>query len=345
MYVSSLFTFLFLTLLSCAPHYQDYPVLGTEEFAAESRIILEGKAAIQSLEGKEVYPLPEDALDVYEDLIAEDDILNIVIFHPSRLDLMESIQTINEEMGGFHVLEGAISLPHIANPIPVAGLTLAEARKIIEDKFRECIKDIEVFISYQARLFHRVELTGLVEKTNFPLNGHTRLYEVLVNAKMHPGANLYASYVLREGIQLNVDLYKLIHNGDMSQNIVMKAGDKIFIASPADSILTIMGEVRFPRLLPIPYGSLSLREALALAGGIPYTGCESNIAIIRGSIECPKIYIIPWKFALHEPNENLLLIPKDIVYVSQKPITQWNLFLSQLQPTLNLIPTWRQIHR
>lgn len=335
-----------LILLSCnAPHYQDYPVLGTTEFIADSCMIREGKPAIQSMEGKEVYPLPADAFDVYEDLIAEGDILNIVIHHPSRSDLMASIQAVNTGMGGFQVMNGAISLPCIDDPIVVAGKPLSEARRTIRDRFREQINDVDVFISYKERLSHHIELTGLGRGANIPVNGNIRLYEVLVSVNPPPDANLFASYVLRDGVQLNVDLYKLIHEGDMSQNIVMKAGDKIFIASPADGVLLVMGEVRLPRAVPVPYGFLSLRTALALAGGIPYTGNERNIAVIRGGVECPKIYVIPWKFALHEPNDNLLLIPGDIIYVSQKPITQWNIFLSQLEPTVNLIPAWRAIHR
>ncbi len=51
------------------------------------------------------------------------------------------------------------------------------------------------------------------------------------------------SYVVRNGEPLPVDLFKLMNQGDMSQNIVMRGGDKIFIANPRDANVMIMGEV------------------------------------------------------------------------------------------------------
>ena len=47
-------------------------------------------------------------------------------------------------------------------------------------------------------------------------------------------ANLFMSYVIREGRPLPIDLYKLMNEGDMDQNIVMRGGDKIFIANDAN---------------------------------------------------------------------------------------------------------------
>jgi polysaccharide export outer membrane protein len=87
--------------------------------------------------------------------------------------------------------------------------------------------------------------------------------------------------------------------------------------------------------LAIPSGSVSLRQALAQAGGIPYTGDKSYIQIIRGSIAQPKIYTLSWEHVIHLPNDSLLLMPGDIVYVAAKPITEWNRFISQLLPSFS----------
>ena len=76
-------------------------------------------------------------------------------------------------------------------------------------------------------------------------------------------------------------------------------------------------------------------EALAEARGIPYTGDKSCIFVIRGSIQKPKIYQLNWEHVLHLPNDSLLLMPGDIVYVASKPITEWNRFISQLLPSFS----------
>ena len=119
----------------------------------------------------------------------------------------------------------------------------------------------------------------------------------------------------------------------MSQNIVMQGGDKIYIAEPSAASLMVMGEVGRERTIALPNGFMSLRQALAESGGIPFTGDKSYIQIIRGSIARPKIYTVSWEHVIHLPNDSLLLMPGDIVYVAAKPITEWNRFISQLLPS------------
>ena len=167
-----------------------------------------------------------------------------------------------------------------------------------------------------------------------PVDGKIRLYEVLSTAKMGRDANLFMSYVSREGRHLPVDLYRLMNQGDMDQNVVMKGGDKVFIANPHDAVVMVMGEVGYPRAVDVPYGFIPLPVALVSAGGIPFTGDRKNIQIIRGDLRCPKIYMISWEHIVNLPNQSMLLIPGDTVYVSEKPITKWNRFMGQLMPTL-----------
>lgn len=321
-----------LLCAACTPYCHDYPIMGADEFVTDSYTIRQGKFAILAMEGIQVDPLPCDAMEEYQDTIAEDDILSIVIYHPKRQDLMKSFEFINEVGGGFRVVEGKVNLPDIS-PVYVEGMSLDEARLRIQDNFRENIQDVEVFVTYQERLQRRIELTGTVAHSTVPVNGKIRLYEVIANAHIPPDANLFMSYVVRDGRPLAVDLYKLVNEGDMSQNIVMRGGDKIFIANKADSSVMMMGEVGSSRPVHLPYGFMSLREALVHAGGIPFSGDKRHIQVIRGDLQCPKIYVLAWEHITYLPNDSLLLIPGDTVYVSATPITEWNRFISQLLPS------------
>lgn len=318
----------------CSPRF-DYCVEGADEFVIDSYKIRQGKFSILEMEGMDWGELPCDALDEYRDVIAEDDILNIAIYHPKRRDLMDSIHFINETIG-FRVLDGMIDIPDI-DAVEVEGLTLDEARIRLQNKFREQIKDVEVFITYKDRLQRKVELAGRVAVPYIPVDGKIRLYEVLSRAAVPNNANFFMSYVVRDGCPLPVDIHKLMNNGDMCQNIVMRGGDKVFIADPADSRAMVMGEVMRPTPVNLPYGSMSLREALVVAGGIPFTGNRNCIMVIRGSLIEPKVYVLSWEHIVHLPNDSLLLIPGDTVYVSEKPITQWNRFISQLLPSSEFI--------
>lgn len=324
-----------LILNSCGrPPCHDYAIMGCDEFVMDSYKIRQGKFAILEMQGIEVEELPEYTMDEFLDVIAEDDILNITIYHPNRKDLMESIRFINEAMDGFRVKGGMISLPDIS-PVHILGLTLEDARIKLTNAYREEIQNIEVFITYRDRLDKKVELTGQVTTPTVPVDGKIRLYEVIAKAHIPKDANFFMSYVMRDGCPLAVDMHKLINQGDMCQNIVMHGGDKIFIAAKEDSAVMMMGEVRSPQPVTLPYGFMSLREALVQAGGIPFTGDLRHIQVIRGDLKCPKIYLLSWEHIIHLPNNSLLLIPGDTVYVSEKPITQWNRFIDQLLPSFN----------
>lgn len=335
---------LILIATSCSTPCHDYAIMGADEFVTDSYCIRQGKLAILAMEGIDVGELPPDAMDEYRDVIAEDDILNIAIFHPSRKDLMDCIQFINDTVGGFRVRNGYVEIPDIA-AVEVVGLTLEEARQKLGDKYREQIHDVEIFVSYKDRLSRKVELTGMVEIPTVPVDGKIRLYEVIAKSHIPPMANLFMSYVVRDGCPLPIDMHRLINKGEMCQNIVMRGGDKVFIANPADSTVILMGELRAPKAVSLPYGFMSLREALVAAGGIPFTGDSHHIQVIRGNLLCPKIYVLSWEHIVHLPNDSLLLMPGDCVYISEKPITQWNRFIEQLLPSFNGLQTGYNVYR
>lgn len=325
-------------LSGCRSCRFNYCVEGADAFVIDSYRIRQGKLAILEMEGKEVPPLPCEAMDEYEDLIAEDDILNIAVYHPTRRDLMEAIAYINNTIG-FRVINGCVDIPDIL-PVEVIGLTLEEARHSIQTICREQIRDVEIFLSYKDRLARKVELAGNVRCPSIPVDGKMRLFETLSRAQVPNNVNFFMSYVVRDGCPLPVDLHKLVVEGDMCQNIVMRGGDKIFIADLTEARAMVMGEVWRPTPVPLPGGYISLREALVIAGGIPVArGDRDCIQVIRGGLVNPKIYVLSWEHIVHLPNDSLLLMPGDIVYVGTRPIAQWNDFMSQLMPSFTNVAT------
>jgi len=324
---------LLLLLVSCSKRLPcDLEVMGLCEFAEESSIAQEGKYGIWEIEGK-CSEIDEGTLCEYVDLISEDDRLNIAVYHPTRIDLMVSVQELCQRIGGFRVTEGCIQLPGYEK-VKVDGLTLNQAKEKIVTELRKDIKDIDVFIVFSERPSHKVEVSGMAVLADIPVDGKVRLYEIIAKAKIPPTANLHSSYVLRNGQFLKVDMVRLIKNGDMSQNIVMMPNDKVYIASPQDSSILVMGEVNRVGLIPLLNGALSLREALVLSGGIPYSGDRQNINVIRTQGDCPKIFVMSWYDLIHYPANQQLLVPGDVVYVSATPITEWSRFMDELKPTL-----------
>jgi polysaccharide export outer membrane protein len=322
---------LFLLVVGCSPSYHGKDIFGADEFVRDSYRIKESKNAILEMQGKETEDLAQDLLQEYKDTIQEDDVLTIILYYPKREDLMGAVKLISDSLG-YKVSDGKITLPDLG-ALEVMGLTLDEAKAKIAGKYNEHFADAEVFLSYKNRILRKVELAGKVAIPNVPVDGKIRIFDVLSKAQIPADANLFKSYVIRDNKLLFVDLYRLIKEGDMSQNIVMRGGDKIYIAEQCSATLMVMGEVKQEGILDLPAGRISLREALARSGGILSSGDNSYIQVIRGSIVKPKIYILSWEHVINLPNDSLYLMPGDIVYVASKPIVEWNRFVSQLLPT------------
>ena len=340
--MKSIFIFFLFFLCACTSNYNGKDVYGADEFVLDSYKIKEGKYSILEMEGNlfEVEELSCDLLEEYTDTIFDDDVLNIAIYHPKRNDIAEAIHKISSSIG-FRVSDGYVYLPDL-EPIKIRGLTLKEAADTIQKTYEKEIKDIEAFVAYKDRIIRKVELAGMVSLSSVPVDGKIRLFDVLSKTRVPPEANLFKSYIIRDGKMLPVDMHKLLKQGDMTQNIVMRGGDKIYIAEPSAATLMVMGEVRNECVIDLPSGSISLREALAKAHGIPFSGDKSYIQVIRGNIATPKIYLLNWEHVIHLPNSSLLLMPGDIIYVASKPITEWNRFISQLLPSFTGIEVARK---
>ena len=328
------FLYLVLFLLSaasCSGPYMGKEMFGADEFVLDSYKIREGKISILEMEGKPFEELDPAYLEEYQDKIYDDDVLQIALYHPKRKDIVEAVHQIGHQVG-YRVVKGEIILPDVP-PVQVGNLTLEEARVKIQAHYQKHIQDTEVFVAYRDRMVKRVELAGLVAVSSVPVDGKVRLFDVLSRARIPPDANLFKSYLIRNNSLVPVDMNRLLKQGDMEQNVVMQGGDKIYIAEPSAASLMVMGEVGRERVINLPAGFMPLRQALAEAGGIPFTGDKSYIQVIRGSITKPKIYTLNWEHVIHLPNDSLLLIPGDIVYVAAKPITEWNRFVSQIVPS------------
>ena len=330
---------LFLSGCSNTPYKGDQ-VVGADEFVVDSYKINEGKFSIMEMEGKPLMTLNPDLLNEYTNTVSNGDVLKVALFHPTRGDLVNAVQSIGSQIG-YAVSGGKITLPEL-EPIEVVGLNLGAARDKIQAAYDREIDEIEVFLTFEKRTVKKVELAGMVGSATIPVNGKLRLFELLAQAKVPSNANFYKSYVVRDGEPIPVDMNKLMKEGDMSQNIVMYGGDKVYIAEPSASTLMVMGEVRQERVIEVPNGSVPLRSVLAMAGGIPYTGDKGVIQVIRGNILRPKIYTLNWKHVMRLPTSSMLLMPGDIVYVAATPITEWNRFIQQIFPTLTGIELFRR---
>lgn len=329
-----LYSLIFLLSACTSPVYQE-TTYGIEDFVADSSQISRGKFAILALKKRsgDSAALWQESC---EETLLDGDEVTLSLYHPRRPDYAQAIQNINNKVG-FRVCDGKMNLPHLGS-IEVDGLTLNQLKQTLQNAYQQELPGSKIFVDFKRKKVRAVQIIGGA-RPMVEIDANTRLSEVIAKAVIPPHSNLFKSLVIREGEELPIDLYRLIHEGDEKQNIVMHDGDQIFIAQGSDAAVMVTGEVLKPKVIPVPYGFIPLREAIAIAGGIPFTASQRCIGVIRGDFIRPKIYCLNWCELEHVSNQSSLLMPGDVVVLSEKPITQWNRFIDQLQPNLGTMQT------
>jgi len=153
-----------------------------------------------------------------------------------------------------------------------------------------------------------------------------------VNSKT---ANLYLAYLARDNVVFPINFKRLLDNGNMSQNILLDDGDIIYIPNNNENKVFVLGEVNVSgvRYFTDP---LDLMEAISSSGGFRTTANRSQVVVVRGDPGKPKVYAVNvLKMMKGESSERFYLERGDSVYVARTAIANWNVFLSQLLPTLS----------
>jgi polysaccharide export outer membrane protein len=136
-----------------------------------------------------------------------------------------------------------------------------------------------------------------------------------------PVANLDNSFVVRGNTRLDIDFASLVYGGNESQNIYLRPGDYIYIASALNQDVYVLGAV--PAWIAPWQPGLTLAQVLAPSYGPetddPYTmGNWHDVLIIRGRLCCPCVIRVDFKNILYGCAKDVYLQPGDLVYVPHK---------------------------
>lgn len=129
--------------------------------------------------------------------------------------------------------DGFVTVP-LVNEIQVVGMTTAQLRKVLEDKYKEFTVDPFVTVRLEAIASSEVFLVGQVSRPGaFPLNGNETLLQILTRAG---GLSVFADrsnirVVRRDGDKITEYIadYDGIIKGDLKQDILLRPGDRIIV--------------------------------------------------------------------------------------------------------------------
>ena len=235
--------------------------------------------------------------------------------------------------------------------VKVAGLTLDQAARVIEEKLTKYIRNPKVGIAPHEIRSETVSIAGAVAKPGmYTLSNGMRLADLFAKAggaatRLYDGqvldaADFSKSVFLRNDKIVPLNFQKAIFSGQLPHNIRLRKGDYIYIAPREESMVFLVGDAKKPyRYMWSP--NLGLLELLSQAGWVNETRW-SHVIIIRGGIVHPQMYKVDLDGILAGKKSNVRLAAGDIVYVPKDNISEYNVFVRKLFPTgqlLNMITT------
>lgn len=229
----------------------------------------------------------------------------------------------------------------------VWGMTIVETKELLERELGKLIRDEpEVMLtlreveSQRVWLLGRLNTPGIYTMTQ-PMtvleaitlaggperagDSDTASSGVGMTQTVQQIADLKHSFLLREGRMLPVDFQRLIHEGDLSQNIYLQSDDFIYLPTVTTQRIHVLGAVANPQAVHFS-DTITAAAAIASAGGPVDDAYLSRLTIIRGSLTDPKVAFVDFRDIMKGKAPNVVLEPHDIVYVPFSPfrkVTQY----------------------
>ncbi len=243
--------------------------------------------------------------------------------------------------------DGTISIAPIGS-IKLAGLTLPAAGELLKSKYRKYLRECNVVLEPLELKNYTFTIGGMVTEPGiYPfVFGSFRLTDAVAMAKglLFTGgtageklllSDLANAYIVRNGKILPVDFVQALEKGDPLYNIPIMNGDYIYIPSLESGKVTILGEVDEPDSVPYQ-PNLTVLQAIGLVGGLKETNSR-EIKVIRGGLKSPVVYTLDIRDMQRGRTMDFALKPKDIVFVPRDGVSEWNVIIRQILPTIQLL--------
>jgi polysaccharide export outer membrane protein len=324
-----------LTISGCDPVPKTPATLGS--YAASNAVLSSQTETLTPDQMREVSDVSADG--AYR--LGPDDIISMTVYLHPELDVPVSGAT-NNVGGALITSDGSVELPLIGG-VHLGGLTLSQARTVVTAAYAKYLTDPKVAIELQQAQSLRYYLLGAFSTPGikYPVHQLTLLEALALGGSVDlKNADLYQAYVAQGSVKLPVDLYALLVNGDLSQNVILAAGDTIVIPSTESENAFVFGAIGKPGAVPFESGSLSLLQALAASDMdlSNYTSASlGRIHIIRAGGNSAQFLIVDAKSILEGKAATFALRPGDIVFVPPTAFASWNQVLDEILPSLNTV--------
>jgi polysaccharide export outer membrane protein len=211
---------------------------------------------------------------------------------------------------------GDVYLPLI-DYVHVAGLTVEEAQALMEKRLEDggFVRNPHVTIFLDESTSEGVTILGEVSRPGiYSALGNRRLYDLISAAGgFTAAAGRKVSIIHANNSEaVTVNLPRNLAD-DLQDNVEIRPGDTITI--PRAPVVYVVGDVGRPTGLLVDNGSLTVLQALALAGGTNHTAKLGGVKIIHKGPGGPTETRVPLKKMLEAKAPDMTLQADDILFV------------------------------
>jgi polysaccharide export outer membrane protein len=242
---------------------------------------------------------------------------------------------------------GTISFD-VVDDVPVAGLTTLEIESLLKSVLRRYFRRPRITVSIASVGSKSVTLITPGVTKVIPLIGRTTVFDLIIQQGIPTGAaapgvaDMKAIRVTRGTESYRVNAFDIVENNNWKENLVLDDGDIVYMPTFTEvgDYVTVLGAVTTPGIYPLP-GKLTASQLLFQAGGVAKTAYLPHARILRGNAKQPQIIAADIDLVI---NQGLRSAEKnlqagDILYVPATRISNWNDFISDIQPTISIITT------
>jgi polysaccharide export outer membrane protein len=212
--------------------------------------------------------------------------------------------------------DGKITLP-AAGDIVASGLTPEELGDVITKRLRNFVKKPVVSVAVKQVTNNKIYVFGGgVASSVHTLPGRTTLLQFLCRLGDLSHADLERAYIVRKEENLKVDFQALFVRGDLSADIMLSAGDIIYIPDNELKKIYVIGAVNAPKYIFYREG-MKVLDGILEAGGFNQFAKKNDVLILRkGQEEMSRVKV---KDLVKEGDlsQNVELMPGDYVIVKE----------------------------
>lgn len=296
--------------------------------------LLPSKMQPKGIDLKRIAPTPPSDVNSQDYIISPDDELTVNVLDVPELTKMYRVSPT-----------GAITVPLLPEPVPAAGLTLAQLGQSLEEHLQAAgmVTHPHITVQVTKSRLHQIAIAGAVKKPQmYEVYGKTTVLDALAQAEglADDAGNTaiitrgelgshFAESEASDGTQpaggtnsatVHIDVKRLLEDGNVTQNLQLYPGDRVSVQRAG--IFYVVGAVNKPGgfIMKDDRQQMTVLKALALSEYTKSTAAEKKTIIVRQAPKAPGGTLdIPVELdkILQGRSKDRVLLANDILFIPE----------------------------